>query len=144
MQRMHFEYTFQLAPWSHKCHCNFITIQVHVHIHLYCNLKNNFCFSWCLLTLMVSGFLDSHQHYIDGWTEHLVVSFASRPTNTQGNSGFLLLILSIFYPDMFRQLIAETILIIKIHYFLEHLLVFLQTITSTLVCAHENTATVQV
>lgn len=29
---MHLEYTFPLAPWSYKCHCNFITIQVCMYI----------------------------------------------------------------------------------------------------------------
>jgi hypothetical protein len=38
--------------------------------------------------------------------EHLVVSFVRRPTNAQGNSGFLLLILSKFYPDMFQHMVA--------------------------------------
>jgi hypothetical protein len=42
----------------------------------------------------------------DGWTEHLVVPFVKRTINDEGSSGFFLLIRSIFYPDMFRHMVA--------------------------------------
>jgi hypothetical protein len=32
----------------------------------------------------------THKHYLDGWTEHLVVSFVERPTNAQGSSKFFI------------------------------------------------------
>jgi hypothetical protein len=35
-----------------------------------------------------------------------VVPFAKRPTNTQGSSGFFINTFQIFYPDMFRHMVA--------------------------------------
>jgi hypothetical protein len=34
------------------------------------------------------------------------VSFAKRPTNAQGSSGFFINTFQIFYPDMFRHMVA--------------------------------------
>jgi hypothetical protein len=44
--------------------------------------------------------------FLDGWTEHLAVPFVKRPTNAQGSSWFFINTLQIFYPDMFRHIVA--------------------------------------
>jgi hypothetical protein len=43
---------------------------------------------------------------LDGWTDHLVLSFAKRPTNAQRSSGFFINAFQIFYPDTFRHMLA--------------------------------------
>jgi hypothetical protein len=44
--------------------------------------------------------------YLDGWTEHLVVSCVRTPTNALLSSGFLIINTFQFYPDMFRHMVA--------------------------------------
>jgi hypothetical protein len=48
---------------------------------------------------------------LDGWTEHLVVSYVRRPTNFLWRRGFIIIIIIIiiafqFYPDVFRHMVA--------------------------------------
>jgi hypothetical protein len=73
---------------------------------------------------------------LDGWTEHLVVPFAKRPTNAQGSSGFLLIRSKSRHsqpPDdcnhMPKHVEVENLERINknIHCYLERFLVFLQT-----------------
>jgi hypothetical protein len=52
------------------------------------------------------SYLKTLQFSLDGWTEHLVIPFAKRPTNAQESGGCFINTFQIFYPDMFRHMVA--------------------------------------
>jgi hypothetical protein len=60
---------------------------------IYCEVQNEY--------IHTQAYVDH-----DGWTEHLVLPFAQRPTNAQGSSWRFVNTFQIFYPDMFRHTVA--------------------------------------
>jgi hypothetical protein len=55
------------------------------------------------LNTSIHGTVMQYEEDLDGWTEHLAVSYVRRPTNSLWSRGFFVIK---FYPDMFRHMVA--------------------------------------